>query len=268
MRTRRLATAGLGMLAVTAFALAGCNADGTTPGASASPAAPTASTSSAAADPAAAMALGQAAAALGNTSFKATLTGGPGVKITALVDPTAGTGTSDAELTGPNASLSVKALLIGQDVYVQIPGITKAGTWTHLDVSRLPQGTTFGLRPGQVDPANTAQALSSATDVQSTGSRSYSGNLDLTKVLGIGGIDKVTVDGMGTAASKVPFTIGLDDQGRPAEMTITLPPVNGKQNPPIDVLYTDYGTAVSVQKPAATEITEAPDNVYTTLGGK
>ena len=46
------------------------------------------------------------------------------------------------------------------------------------------------------------------------------------------------------------------------------PPVNGKQNPPIDILYTDYGTTVSVAKPAASEITEAPDNVYTTLGGK
>jgi hypothetical protein len=269
MRTRRLAAAGLGMLATAAFALAGCNADGSTPSAGASsPAAPSASASSGAADPAAAMALGQAAAALGNTSFKATLAGGPGVKITAMVDPTAGTSTSDAQLTGPNASLTVKALLIGQDVYVQIPGITKAGTWTHLDVSRLPDGTSFGLRPGQVDPANTAQALSTATDVHETGSRSYAGTLDLTKVIGIAGVDKVTVDGMGAAATHVPFTIGLDEQGRPAEMTITLPPVNGKQNPPIDILYTDYGTPVSVQRPAASEITEAPDNVYTTLGGK
>jgi hypothetical protein len=268
MRTRRLAAAGLGMLAATAFTLAGCNADTSTAGGSTPSASPSAPASSGAADPSAAMALGQAAAALGNTSFKATLTGGPGVKITALVDPVAGVSSSDAELTGPNASLTVKALLIAQDVYVQIPGVTKAGTWTHLDVSRLPNGTTFGLRPGQVDPANTAQALSSATDVQQTGSGSYSGTLDLTKVLGIGGIDQVTVDGMGAAASKVPFTVGLDAQGRPSEMTITLPPVNGKQNPPIDILYTDYGTPVSVSKPAASEITEAPDNVYTTLGGK
>src|SRR4051794_13457661 len=268
MRTRRLAAAGLGMLATAAFALTGCNADGSTPGAGASSATPSAPASSGAADPTAAMTLGQAAAALGNTSFKATLTGGPGVKVTASVDPTAGNSTSDAKFTGPNASLTIKALLIGQDVYVQIPGVTKAGTWTHLDVNRLPDGGGFGLRPGQIDPANTAQALSSATNVQQTGSRSYQGTLDLTKVLGIAGIDKVTVDGMGTAATNVPFTIGLDDQGRPAEMTITLPPVNGRQSPPIDVLYSDYGTPVTVQRPAPSEITEAPDSVYTTLGGK
>jgi hypothetical protein len=33
------------------------------------------------------------------------------------------------------------------------------------------------------------------------------------------------------------------------------------------VLYTDYGTKVEVQKPAASEIIEAPNDLYTTLGG-
>jgi hypothetical protein len=272
MRTRRLAGLGLGLMGTVALAVAGCTADGTTPGAgTSSPSstlAPGAPASSGAADPAAAAALGRAAAALGNQSFKATLTAGPGVKLVALVDPQAGTGTSTVDLSGPNANLQIKSLLLGQDVYVQIPGVTKANTWTHLDVSRLPEGSTFGLRPGQVDPGNTAQALTSATDVQQVDSRSYKGTLDLTKVLGITGVDKVTVDGMGTAAQKVPFTVGLDDQGRPAEMTIQLPAVNGKQNPPVDVLYTDYGTTVNVQRPPASAITEAPDNVYTTLGGR
>ena len=40
------------------------------------------------------------------------------MKITAQVDPVAGNSTSNAELTGPNASLTVKAMLIGQDVYL------------------------------------------------------------------------------------------------------------------------------------------------------
>jgi hypothetical protein len=268
MRTRRLTGLGLGVLAAVAIALAGCADNSATPGAAASGAPTPATSSGAAADPAAASQLGSAAAALGNTSFKVTLTNGPGVNLTAQVDPVGSKGTGTLTLSGTNANLELKTLLVGQDLYVQIPGITKAGTWTHVDVSRLPAGANVGLRPGQIDPANTAKLLTSTTNVQMVDSRSYKGTLDLTKAVGLTGVDQVTVDSWGTAASQVPFTAGLDDQGRLSELTIQLPAVNGKASPPLDVLYTDYGTPVTADKPAASEIVEAPDNVYTTLGGK
>jgi hypothetical protein len=267
MRTRRLTGLSLGVLAVVALALAGCAGDSATPGAAAS-GAPTPATSSGAADPAAASQLASAAAALGTTSFKVTLTNGPGVKLTASVDAPGSKGTGTLALSGPNANLELKTLLVGKDLYVQIPGITKAGTWTHLDVSRLPEGANVGLRPGQIDPANTAKLLTSTTDVQQVDSRSYKGTLDLTEVAGVTGVDQVTVQGWGSAASKVPFTAGLDDQGRLSELTLQLPTVNGKASPPLDVLYTDYGAPVTADRPVASEVTEAPDNVYTTLGGK
>jgi hypothetical protein len=266
MRTRRLTGLSLGVLAAVAIALAGCADNSATPGAAAS-GAPTPATSSAAADPAAASQLGSAAAALGNTSFKITITNGPGVNVTAQVDPVGSKGTGSLKLAGPNANLELKTLLVGEDLYVQIPGITKAGTWTHVDGSRL-GNVSIGLRPGQIDPANTAKLLASTTNVQMVDSRSYKGTLDLTKAVGLTGVDQVTVDSWGAAASQVPFTAGLDDQGRLSELAIQLPAVNGKASPPLDVLYTDYGTPVTADKPAASEIIEAPDNVYTTLGGK
>jgi hypothetical protein len=267
MRTRRLTGLGLGVLAAVALALAGCADNSATPGAAAS-GAPTPATSSAAADPAAASQLASAAATLGTTSSKITVTNGPGVNVTAKIDPPGSKGTGTITLSGPNANLELKTLLVGEDLYVQVPGITKAGTWTHLDVSRLPPGANVGLRPGQIDPAYTAKLLTSTTDVQQVDSRSYKGTLDLTKAVGLTGVDQVTVQGWGAAASKVPFTAGLDDQGRLSELTIQLPAVNGKASPPLNVLYTDYGAPVTAERPAASEITEAPDNVYTTLGGK
>ena len=267
MRTRRLAGLGLGMMAAVALGVAGCTADGTTPDTSASGATPSAPSSSGAADPAAASALASAAAALGNTSFKITVTSGPGVKLTGLIDAPNNKGTSTLDLSGPNANLSVKTLLVDQDLYVQVPGITKAGTWTHVDVSRLPEGANVGLRPGRIDPANTAKLLTSTTDVHQVDARSYQGNLDLTKAAGLTGVDKVTMDNMGTAAQNVPFTAGLDDQGRLSALTIQLPAVNGKQSQPLEVLYTDYGTTVDAQRPPASQVIEAPNNVYTTLGG-
>jgi hypothetical protein len=267
MRTRRLTAPALGVLAAAALAVAGCNAEDTpTPGAGAGT--PSPSASSGAADPAAASALGQAAATLGTTSFKMTLTAGPSLRMTGTVDAPNGRGSAEVVATGPNTDLTVQTRLDGQDLYVQVPGVTKAGTWTRIDVARLPEGANVGLRPGQIDPVNTTQLLGSTTDVRQSGSRSYEGTLDLTKVAGVAGVDKVTVDGYGAAAQNVPFTAGLDEQGRLSALTIQLPPVNGQQAAPIEVLYTDYGLPVESLRPDPATVLEAPESLYTTLGGK
>jgi len=268
MRTRPLNGPVLAAVAAVALALTGCSADGgAIPGASASAGTPSTATSSSAADPAAAAALGQATAALGTTSFKITMTAGPGLKLDGMMDAPNGKGTGTLSVTGPNANITVKTLLVEQDLYVQVPGITKDGTWTHLDVSRLPEGANVGLRPGQIDPVNTAQLLSSTTDVRQNDPRSFTGSLDLTKAVGLTGVDQVTIDSYGSAAQKVPFTAGLDEQGRLSALTIQVPAVSGQQAQPIDVLYTDYGTPVTAERPAAAEITEAPDSLYSSLGG-
>ena len=256
MRTPRLAGLGLATLATAAVALAGCE-NGTTPAGSAPTPTGTAS-SAAAADPAAVSALSKATALLGTTSFKVTATSGQGFKLTAAVDPPSGNGTAEVTAGGANAEVGVKTLLAGQDLYLQVPGVTKAGTWTHVDVSRLPAGANVGLRPGQVDPVGTAALLGSSTDVHSTGN-SYAGTLDLTKATGLTGLSQVTVGG-NTAVSMVPFTAAVDEQGRLTQMTISPP-----QTDPIEVLYSDYGVPVSVTKPGPAEITEAPDSFYSTL---
>jgi hypothetical protein len=271
MRTRRLTGSTLGVLTAVALTVSGCTADGTaTPASSASATGgtPSAPSSSGAADPAAAAALGQAASTLGTTSFKVTLTSGPGLRVTGLVDAPGGKGTAELVATGTSTEVTVKTLLVGQDLYVQVPGVTKAGTWTHVDVSRLPEGANIGLRPGQIDPANTARLLTSTTDVRQVDSRSYAGTLDLTQAAGLTGIDKVTIEGYGAAAQNVPFTAGLDEQGRLSALTIQLPPVNGQQSRPLEVLYTEYGVPVTAEMPPASTVVEAPDDLYKILGGR
>src|SRR3954451_8416795 len=267
MRTPRLTGLGLASMAAVALAVAGCDNGGTSTGAG-SPAstAPSAGVSSGAADPAAVSALSAAAAKLGETSYKVTVTSGSGFKLTGAIDAPQGAATAQLVATGPNAEINIKTLMIGEDLYVQIPGITKSGTWTHVDGSRLPAGANIGLRPGQVDPVNTANLLSSTTDVHATGGNSYAGTLDISKAVGLAGVNQVTIDNYGSAARNVPFTAGLDDQGRLSALTIALPAVNGQKAQPIEVLYSDYGTPVNVQRPAASEITEAPDDLYKSLG--
>jgi len=259
-----------GILAAAVIAVAGCSAqnDSGTPSAGASAGTPSAPASSGAADPAAAAALGQAAAALDDDSFKITMTSGSAFKLEGLMDAPGGKGSAELKSTGKNTELTVSTRLVGQNLYVQVPGLTKAGTWTRIDISRLPEGANVGLRPGQIDPANTAKLLSATTDVRQNDSRSFSGSLDLTKAAGLSGISKVTIDQYGSAAQNVPFTAGLDEKGRLSALTIQLPPVNGQTVQPLEVLYTDYGVTVPDQTPAASTVVDAPADVYTALGGK
>nr|BFE68132.1 hypothetical protein GCM10020092_014330 [Actinoplanes digitatis] len=142
------------------------------------------------------------------------MTSGPGLKLNSLMDAPNGVGTAELTAAGPNTEIKVKTLLVGQDLYLQVDGITKPGTWTHVDVSRLPEGADVGLRPGQIDPADTAKLLTSTTDVQKVDSRSYKGTLDLSKAAGVAGVDQKMIDTWGSQAQDVPFTAGLDDQGR------------------------------------------------------
>lgn len=256
-------------MAAVALAVSGCAAEGdATPGASATAApAPSASGDVGPADPAAAAALASATSALGTTSFKITVTSGPGLKLVGLMDAPNSTGTGTLTSSSQNTEIEVKTLIVGQDLYLQVPGITKGSTWTHVDVSRLPEGANVGLRPGQIDPANTSQLLTSTTDVQQVDSRSYKGTLDLTKAAGVAGVDQAAIKTWGDQAQDVPFTAGLDEQGRLSALTIQLPAVGGKTSQPLEILYTDYGTPVEAKKPAASEITEAPDSLYSSLGG-
>jgi hypothetical protein len=265
MRTQRLGGMGLGLMAAATLAVAGCSGTGAaTPGTSS--AAPGVTASIGAADSTAAAALANAAATLGTTSFKITMTSGTALSLTGLLDAPHGVGTATLDVKAAGAALQVKSLLVGQDLYVRVPGVTKAGGWTHVDVSRLPEGASIGLRPGQIDPANTAALLTTSTDVQPVDARSYRGTLDLTRAVGVTGIDKVSVDGWGAAAQNVPFTAGLDEAGRLSALTIQLPALAGQPAQPLEILYSDYGTTVAAQKPAADQVTEAPEALYTTLG--
>jgi hypothetical protein len=266
MRTTRLT--GIGLAAATAaFAVAGCTADGT-PATSASTVPSTSAAPSSSADPAAVKALSDAAAALGNTSFKMTMTNGSGFQLTANVDAPHGNGNAEMSAKGTNTALTVRTLLFGQDLYAQIPGVTKGDTWTHLDMARLPDGANIGLKPGQIDPANTADLLGATTDVHQAGEGSYGGTLDLTKAAGVAGISKVTVDGYGADAQRVPFEATLDQQDRLDTLTLRLPSVDNREAQPLVVKYSDYGQTVTTTRPPAGQIAEAPDNVYQALGGK
>ncbi|GIE83875.1 hypothetical protein [Actinoplanes regularis] len=266
MRTARLTGLGLAV-ATAAFAVTGCTAD-STPATSASKAPEASAAPVSSADPAAVKALSDAAATLGDSSFTMTMTQGSGFQLTANIDAPHGNGDAEMTAKGTNTALTVRTLLFGQDLYAQIPGVTQGTTWTHLDMTRLPDGSNVGLKPGQIDPANTAELIGSSTDVQRNGEGSYAGTLDLTRAAGMAGISKVTIDGYGADAQRVPFEATLDQQNRLETLTLRLPTADQREAQPLVVKYSDYGRTSTAEKPPAGQITEAPADVYQALGGK
>lgn len=272
MRTRRLAGAGLGLLATAAFGMAGCTEGGTgaAPGASASSASgsPEASATGGTTGSDAAAALAASTTDLGSTSFKITMSAGTALSMTGAVDPPNGVGSTTLNVGAGSGTVKVQTLLVGQDLYLKLGEASASAKWMHVDVSRLPEGANIGIRPGQIDPANTERLLRSTTEVRQIDARTFAGTLDLTRAVGFTGVSKITIDGYGEAAKTVPFRASLDEQGRLSSMTVDLPAAAGQQAQPLEVRYTDFGAAVTVTKPTAAEVTEAPESVYTTLGGR
>lgn len=267
MQTRRLAGTGIGLVATVTFGVAGCTQGGT-PGAGPSPSAsssPDVSASAGIVTNEAAAALAASTTDLGSTSFKITMTSGTALSMTGLMDPPNRVGSNTLQVRAGGGTVKVQTLLVGEDLYVKLG--TGDAKWMHLDVARLPEGANVGIRPGQIDPANTERLLRATTDVRQIDARNFAGTLDLGRAVGVTGISQVTINGYGEAARSVPFRASLDEQGRLSTMTVDLPPVAGQPAQPLEIRYSDFGTTVVVNKPAAGEVTEAPESVYRTLGG-
>jgi hypothetical protein len=268
VKIRQRATAGLGLVATLMFAVAGCTgtADSPTVNAtgSASPSATSAPPSQATGE--AAAALTQAAAELAKSSFKSSTTWAPGSSVVGLMDPPNKIGQTTLSTTIQSSAVTIDSLMFGTDVYLKIKGLepTFGDKWLHVDVQRLSPDSQLGFAPGEFDPVTSERLLRTATDVHRTGDNAFAGTLDLSKATGVLG-DKTVVNVNGDV-TKVPFEATTDGSGRLATMKVNLPSTDGKPTRSIVTTYSDFGTPVNIQKPAAAEVVEAPDLLYKTLG--
>lgn len=262
MQSRRLATTSVSFLAALSLATAACNATG--PGSAT--ATPTPSGSATSVD--ARQALAGAVTEMGKTSYKVSLTAGP-ASGTGSMDPTGQQGQLAMSVFAGSTTMKIDTVLAGPDMWVKLTGIPAIpDKWLHLDAKRLPEGAGVGLgvRPGQLDPARADRLVAAVTDVQQTGTGTFKGTLDLTRATGSGALDKSTVDALGDRARSIPFEATVDAQGRLTNFKLDLGQVRGISMK-VDVTYSDFGAPVTVTRPAAADVVEAPEAVYTVLGG-
>jgi hypothetical protein len=265
VKSRRLATAGLGLVAAVTFAVAGCGGTTNSPATNNQPAA-----GQQAQDPAAALAA--AAAKLAEESFKMTMKMGDTGTMTGAMDPKKKLGRTSMTVSTEGVNMKVETLMVGADLYMKmdmgglaLPGIDPK-KWMHLDTAKLPANSSLGIRPGETDPASAEKLLKAATKVEKVGDRGFKGTLDLTKLNGVAGIEDKDVTSLGDKAKAVPFTASTDDQGRLTNMKVDMPIMSGVDLGSLDATYSDFGTTVEVTKPDPSKVTEAPEALYGTLG--
>lgn len=265
LTNRALALTGVALV-VTGLAVAGCSTTGT----SAAPRASSSAVPSGAASSSARDALLASTEALTTTSYHYHLTA-DSLAGQGAADPASRAATTSLTGTASGATTSIDMVTLGNDIWVRLNlgaqnqalGIA-SDRWLHIDASRL--GDSAQL---PVDPAGGAAAarglLDGVVTVQTTDNKVFTGTLDLTKVTDTAAVTGDLLDRAGVKARALPFTATLDDQGRLSDLTVDLSSVS--PSAALAVSFSEYGQPVTVDRPDAASVVEAPDSVYQLFGG-
>jgi hypothetical protein len=259
MTNRRLAIAGLALVAT--LGLTGCGPTDTQ--AQPGPGAPAAADQ---ADPAADLAA--AAQKLGQDSLRFEMQMVGSITASGTADPKAGSAQMSMDMGGLGDGTKIELRKVGDDIFMkfggaagQLLGNKSDKPWMHLDASKLPAGSSFAMMSPD-DPAGTKAMIAAMTKVERVGANGYQGQLDLAKSPTYNKKDSLKALGGNTL---VPFTASTDDQGRLVELTLDMSalgassgagalPGGGK----VKTTYSDFGTKVSVTAPPAADVQELP----------
>jgi hypothetical protein len=177
---------------------------------------------------------------------------------------------SSGTVTGTNKgnSLTVDMAAVGTDVWLRLNlgaadqplGIT-TNKWLHVDAARLGANSTLPLDPSG-GAAVAGAVLAGVVDVHSTDNRHFTGTVDLTKAGSP--VTSQLLAQAGAPAKPMPFTADADGQGRLTNVTVDMSSVAAGMQ--LAISFSDFGTPVTVTRPDAAQVAEAPQSVYTLFG--
>jgi hypothetical protein len=254
MNTRRLTTAGIALVAAVSFGLVGCSSSDSTGGAESTP--------SAAPQLEPREELRAAAEKLNQDTAKVNFTM-TGVTGNGAVDPVAKKLQMSMNLGTGGQSMKMDMRVLSTDVYLRMDGMPNLpDKWLHVDATKLAAGNQL-RQMSSGDPVGVNNLLDGVAEVQRAGEHSFQGTLDFTKSPTV---DQESLKVLGDKAKSVPFTAKTDEQGRLSELTVDMDSVQAGLGE-LKATYSDFGAPVNVEKPAASEIEEAPADVLRSFGG-
>ncbi|WP_244367739.1 hypothetical protein [Micromonospora echinofusca] len=269
---RRWSVSGLVAASLLTPALAACQANGTEQpggaGASAS-SAPSASAGTSAAK----QALLDSTQAISQGNFRFAITGqgvtsrgvvhqpSRSAQLTVAFDQAGGKSPINFDLIHVEPESWVKLDLNGATGIPAVDNLA-SGKYLHLDQSRIKDIKDLRFDFSNVDPAGSAVLTRAVTDVREAGPGAYAGTINLDEASEAAMIDPTSLTALGVEAKAVPFTAKVDDQKRLTELVIQIPATGNTKAYDLKVNYSDYGAATPAQKPTATEVVEAPAELY------
>lgn len=251
MRTRRLALAGIGLIAALAVGVSGCGSDSSNGGGSDKGDAAAVQTEKPI------DALNAAAAKLNNETFKIEMVMGKELSANGVMDPAGKKASMTMEMSLGSTSLNVDVIMIDSDIYLKMSGMPgMPEQWMHIDGSKAKGGSPLG-NVDLNDPSGLKDLANALNDIERDGDRGFKGTIDLTKAPDF---DDETRDALGDKANAIPFTAKVDDQGRLVEFVIDLAAVEPSLWQ-LKAAYFDFGTDAKIEAPPASETIEAPSEL-------
>jgi hypothetical protein len=237
---------------VLALGLSGC-ADSTTSSAGGDAAAQTATT--APADPKAALAASTKELANGNYAFTAS---SPGAAAEGMVHTASKSAALSIDTKTEGFKFKLEMVLAEPDRWIRMTTGGKSildenaapDTWFHVDTTKLKKGGDFDLDVTKPDILYVGAMVDAVTEVTGD-AHTVTGKLDATKIgSGDAFLDTDSVKRMGVAASALPFTATLDDQGRLTKLEIDAPKTDDEAAGKWTITVTGYGEQKALTKPS------------------
>jgi hypothetical protein len=161
------------------------------------------------------------------------------------------------------AGTTLEIVAIDNVLYIKTPNPT-GKPWLKVDLSKLPAESNMR---GALDFRSQAGLLGGATSLKSEGGGRYSGVADLDKAIAAAQpAQKKSLEQMRTLASgdsQIDFEITIDDAGRLTRLSATIDTTAGEVK--TEQTLGDFGKAVSVTAPPASDVADAPAALYATL---
>ncbi|WP_432992282.1 hypothetical protein [Dactylosporangium sp. CA-233914] len=177
-------------------------------------------------------------------------------------DPANGKVLLDGSLDFVGVKMTIEGRIDGKDWYAKVDPGPEAfqGKWLHLDPAKLKDPTGLGFQDVK-DPARIQQVAPALTATEKTADGKIKGTLDLGRISGeVLYLDPTDVTALGDKAKTVPFQATLDGSGRLTGLAFEIPGTDGDAPAPVTYTFSDWGKAVTVEKPAGA--IEADQAVY------
>lgn len=199
-----------------------------------------------------------AARKLDSTRFR--FEGGSGI---VRVDGSFDTAHDEGDVSGSFGVGSGEVRVIGPALYVK--GLASPRRWLRLDADRLAAGNALTT---VVSPTAITGYLAVIGSATSTAPRRYAGTLDVDRLTALAARSdryEALLALLGGDPTGATFEARTDAAGRLTELSITVPDPDSPASTTLSSRYYDFGTPVSVARPPAGQVTDAPEQLYAAL---